>query len=244
MTRGIYVIFGLIAYLIFFATFLYLVGFVGNLPHVPLTLDRGPETTIPVALVTDMLLIAVFGVQHSVMARPAFKRSWTRIVPPPIERSVYVLITSLVLMLMFAFWRPMPGVVWQAEGALAWLLWGLFGRGWGIVLISTYLLSHWELFGLEQVWLNLRGKAAAAPVLRQPLFYKLVRHPLYTGFLLAFWAIPVMTAGHLVFVLGMSVYVFIAVGHEERDLTDLFGDEYRQYQREVGAVVPGVGRKR
>lgn len=239
MARGLFMLFGVIAYLIFFIVFLYLVGFVGNLPALPLTIDRGPASPAAIAIPIDFALIALFGVQHSVMARKGFKRAWTRVVPQPIERSMYVLGASLVLVVLFLFWRPLTQPVWTVENRLAAdLLWGICALGWGMVLLTTYLLSHFELFGLEQVYRNLTGKAAAVPELRRPLFYRAVRHPLYTGFLLAFWATPVMSLGHLLFAAGMTVYILIAIRYEERDLVCTFGRDYERYQREVGMLVP------
>jgi protein-S-isoprenylcysteine O-methyltransferase Ste14 len=244
MTRGFFLLFGLAAYLIFFATFLYLVAFVGNLPWVPLTVDRGgPVGGAGLAAIVDLALVALFGVQHSVMARPAFKRQWTRIVPEPIERSVYVLLASLALIVLFLFWRPIPTVIWSVENPAAVIaIYALFATGWGIVLLSTFLISHFELFGLKQVWGHARNAAASAPVFRKPFFYKLVRHPLYSGFILAFWAIPVMTAGHLLLAASMFVYILIAIRHEERDLVGMFGDHYVQYRDEVGMLAPKLRR--
>lgn len=239
MTRGLFVLFGVIAYLIFFATFLYLIGFVGDLPYLPLTIDRGPMGRDAASLGVDLALIALFGIQHSVMARQGFKRAWTRLVPQPVERSMYVLVTSLVLIALFLLWRPVTHPVWIVENRLAAdTLWGIFALGWGVVLLSTFLLSHFELFGLEQVYLHLAGKDAAAPQLRQPLFYRFIRHPLYTGFLLAFWATPAMSAGHLLFAAGMTVYILIAIRYEERDLVGAFGRDYEKYRREVGMLAP------
>lgn len=243
MARAALLLFSFIAYAIFFATFLYLIAFVGNVPPAALTVDRGPEATLPLALVIDIGLIALFGVQHSVMARKGFKRAWTRIVPKPAERSIYVLMASLVLLVMFALWRPIPGTVWQVEGIGALVLWGLFGLGWVIVLASTFLINHFELFGLQQAWFHSRGHEAAAPQFRQPLLYKLVRHPLYSGFLIAFWATPHMTFGHLLLAAGMTAYIVIALRYEERDLVDLFGEDYEVYKTQVGMLIPGVGRK-
>jgi methanethiol S-methyltransferase len=243
MTRLASLIFAVIAYGIFFATFLYLIAFVGDFPQVPRTVDRGPEAAVGLAVAIDCGLIALFGVQHSVMARQGFKRAWTRIVPKHAERSIYVLAASLVLMVLFAFWRPIPGAVWQAEGALALVLWALFALGWLVVLLSTFLINHFELFGLQQAWFHTRGREAAAPVLRQPLFYKLVRHPLYTGFLIAFWATPHMSYGHLLLAVGMTVYILIAITHEERDLVGMFGADYEDYRSRVGMVIPGIGRR-
>ena len=244
MTRGLFLLFGLLAYAIFLATFLYLIGFVGNLPGVPRTVDRGPESALMAAVVVDLALIALFGLQHSVMARQGFKRAWTRIVPAPVERSVYVLAASLVLILLFSLWRPIPTLIWSVENELgAGLLWALFAAGWLLVLASTFLISHFELFGVKQVWLNARGGSATGPQFRQPLFYKLVRHPLYAGFFLAFWATPVMTAGHLLLALGLSAYMLVAIRYEERDLVGLFGDDYEAYRRQVGMLTPRFRRR-
>ena len=239
MARWLYLLFGGVAYLIFFATFLYLIAFVGDLPGVPRTVDRGPASGWPQALAIDLALIALFGLQHSVMARQGFKRAWTRIVPGPIERSAYVLFASLALILLFALWRPVPRVLWSVENEVgAILLWGLFGLGWAIVLLSTFLISHFELFGIKQVYLHLRGVTADGPRFRQPFFYKMVRHPLYSGFFLAFWATPEMTIGHFVLAAGMSIYMLVAIRLEERDLVGLFGDQYEHYRRSVGMLTP------
>ena len=243
MSRATTLVFALFAYAVFFATFLYLVCFVGNFPFAPLTVDRGPEAPVAAAVVIDVLLIALFGIQHSVMARQGFKRAWTRIVPVPAERSVYVLIASLVLIVLFTFWRPIEGTVWDARGtALELPLWVAFFAGWGIVLLSTFLLNHFELFGLQQAWFHMRGRQAEPPQLRQPLFYKWVAHPLYSGFFLAFWATPVMSYGHLLLALGMSAYMLIAIGYEERDLVGHYGDEYVRYRKGVGKLIPRFRR--
>jgi methanethiol S-methyltransferase len=248
MARLIYLLYGAVAYLIFFATFLYLIGFVGDLPGVPRTVDwNGDAADLPLAaaLAIDVGLIALFGLQHSVMARQGFKAAWTRIVPKPIERSSYVLLASLMLILMFYLWQPIPRVIWNVDSpAGAAILMGLFALGWLIVLLSTFLISHFELFGLKQVWGNLRGAEPAEPVFRQPFFYKFVRHPLYTGFFLAFWATPEMTAGHLLFAAGMSIYMLIAIRYEERDLVGLFGRDYEEYRGRVGMLTPRLRRRR
>lgn len=244
--RAIFLLFGVVAYLVFFLTFLCLVGFVGGLPQLPLTVDAGGAVVAPAAAaVVDVGLIALFGLQHSVMARPGFKRAWARVVPPPVERSVYVLLASAALILLMLLWRPIPAVLWSVASPVgAGILWLLFGLGWLIVLLSTFLISHFELFGLTQVWNHMRGRDAAPPVFRQPLFYRVVRHPLYSGFFLAFWATPRMTVGHLVLALGLAAYMLIAIRYEERDLTALFGDDYRAYSARTGMLLPGLGRRR
>src|SRR5688572_13882903 len=242
MSRVASLLFSAVAYVVFFATFLYLIGFVGDLPFVPVTVDRGPEAPVAVAVLVNVALIALFGLQHSVMARQGFKKAWTRVVPVQAERSVYVLAASLMLIVLFIGWRPIGGTVWSATGAVAVLLWALFAAGWLIVLLSTFLINHFELFGLQQAWFHARGREAAAPQLRQPFFYKVVRHPLYSGFFLAFWATPHMTRGHLLLALGMSVYMLIAIRHEERDLVGLFGKDYEDYRERVGMLTPRFRR--
>lgn len=243
MARGSYLILGGVAYLVFFATFLYLIGFLANLPGLPSTVDIGPETPAVGAAIVDSALIALFGLQHSVMARRGFKSAWIAVVPAPIERSVYVIFSSLALILLYLAWRPLPAIIWSVSDPVAvGVLWALFALGWAMVLLSTFLLNHFELFGLSQVWRNLRGRAADPPQFREPFFYKLVRHPLYTGFIIAFWAAPVMTVGHLLFAGGMTAYVLIAIRHEERDLVGLFGRDYEDYRARVGMLTPRLRR--
>jgi protein-S-isoprenylcysteine O-methyltransferase Ste14 len=244
MARLLHLLFGIVAYAIFLLVFLYLIGFVGDLPALPTTVDRPSARMHPgMAAGIDLALILLFGLQHSVMARPGFKRGWTRVVPETIERSLYVLFASLVLIVLFLFWQPMPTTLWDVRGGAAgMLLWALFGLGWLIVLLSTFLINHFELFGLQQVWNGLRSRAASAPQLRKPFFYKLVRHPLYSGFFLAFWATPHMTVGHLLLAIGMSIYMLVAIRYEERDLVRLFGSEYETYRDEVGKLVPRFRR--
>lgn len=245
MSRVTSLIFAIVCYAIFFATFLYLICFVGDLSFAPLTVSRGgPQAAPAVAAVIDVALIALFGFQHSLMARPAFKRSWTKIVPPQAERSVYVLAASVALIIMFLFWRPIEGVVWDVQSPLfADIIWLLFWAGWGIVLLSTFLINHFELFGLQQAWFHFRGREAAKPELRQPLFYRWVAHPLYSGFFLAFWATPHMTMSHLLLAAGVSIFMLIAIRYEERDLTDLFGEDYRRYRAGVGMLTPRFRRR-
>jgi protein-S-isoprenylcysteine O-methyltransferase Ste14 len=243
MTRGLYLLYGVLSYFVFFATFLYLIAFVGDCPAIPYAVDRGPAASLPLAIGIDLALIALFGVQHSVMARAWFKAGWTKAVPAPVERSTYVLLASLCLILLFVFWRPIPMVVWSVSNPiLAYVLWGVFALGWGIVLLSTFLINHFELFGLRQVWSHAGGHEIPAPEFRTPFFYRWVRHPLYSGFVLAFWATPVMTAGHLLLAVGMTVYILIAIGHEERDLVGLFGARYEEYRGRAGKLIPRFGR--
>ena len=243
MSRTLCLLFAGIAYAIFFATFLYLICFVGNLPFAPVTVDRGPESPVAVAIIVDLALVALFGVQHSVMARQGFKHAWTRVVPKQLERSVYVLAASAALIVMFLFWKPIPTEVWNVGGNGAFILWLIFASGWLVVLLSTFLINHFELFGLQQAWHHMSGHEAQAPELRQPFFYRWVAHPLYAGFFLAFWSTPRMTVGHLLFALAMSVYILIAIQYEERDLRGLFGKDYEQYRSGVGMLIPRFGRR-
>ena len=238
-------LFAILCYAIFFATFLYLIVFVGDFLFATVTVDTGPQAPAAVAAIIDVALIALFGLQHSVMARPRFKAWWTKIVPPPIERSVFVLAASLALVILFLCWRPIDIVVWDVRNPILHdLIWVLFWAGWATVLVSTFLINHFELFGLQQAWIHVRGHQAAKPELRQPGFYRWVAHPLYSGFFLAFWAAPQMTAGHLLLAAGVSIYMLIAIRYEEHDLTDLFGDEYRRYRSGVGMLIPKFGTSR
>jgi protein-S-isoprenylcysteine O-methyltransferase Ste14 len=242
--KFIYFVYGVVCYVMFLGTFLYAVGFVGNFV-VPKSMDSGPETPLGIALTINMLLLGVFAVQHSVMARPAFKRWWTTIIPAPIERSTYVLFTNLALILLFWQWRPMGAVIWDvSDGPIAYLMWGLCALGWITVLISTCLIDHFELFGLRQVTFYLRGKTDSDLPFRTPLFYKHVRHPIYVGFIVAFWATPIMTVAHFVFALGVTGYAVIGALLEERDLMGHFGDRYREYKNAVPMLIPRLRRKR
>ncbi len=237
------VLYGGAVYMFFFVTFLYSVAFVGNLPA-PKTIDSGTEGPLIPALAMNTLLLGIFAIQHSVMARPAFKRWWTRFVPPAIERTTYVLLASLALAALLAHWRPILAPVWtitNPAGVLAMQV--IFWLGWFVVLLSTFLINHFELFGLRQVWARLIGRTIPEPKFRTPFLYKRVRHPLYLGFLMAFWATPVMTAGHLLFAVGTTGYILIGIWLEERDLIALFGDQYRRYREQVSMLIPVPGRK-
>ena len=246
MSRALSLIFAIICYAIFFATFLYLIAFVGNFAMVPKTVD-GPTSSMTTggAVIVDLALIALFGVQHSVMARPGFKRAWTRIVPSPIERSVYVLLASLALIVMFVFWQPIDSVIWIVDNPIGYdLLVGLFWVGFGTVLVSTFLINHFELFGLQQAWFHGRHRQERAPQLREPMLYRFVRHPMMLGFFIAFWATPEMSGGHLLLAAAMSIYILIALHYEERDLVGVFGADYERYRSRVGMLIPGIGRRK
>lgn len=232
------VAYGVLAYLVFFVTVLYAIGFVSGL-GVPKTIDTGAETTLGTALIVNILLMSLFAVQHSVMARRAFKEWWTQYVPKPVERSTFVLLASCALLLLFWQWRPMPTIVWQVPGSYAALaVLGLSFVGWLIVFASTFLINHFELFGLQQVSNHLVGRPMPRPTFRTPLFYKFVRHPIYLGFIVAFWAAPTMTVGHLLFATVTTAYILVGIMLEERDLVGQFGDEYRRYKERVSMLVP------
>jgi methanethiol S-methyltransferase len=234
-------IYGLASYLVFFLSNVYAVAFVGNY-LVPKSIDVGSQSGLARSILIDVVLLGVFAVQHSVMARPAFKRWWTTVVPASCERSTYVLISSLLLILMFWQWRPIVTTVWQVEGWPATLLTAICWIGWLTALTSTHLIDHFELFGLRQVFDALRGAAARVPAFKTPLLYRLVRHPIMLGFLLAFWATPHMTAGHLLFAVTTTLYILVGVRLEEQDLVAQFGASYEQYRRRVPMLMPRVFR--
>lgn len=238
--------YALVAYLVFFATFLWLVAFLADFSLAPTTVDNAVNgASLARAMVVDLALIALFGLQHSVMARPRFKARWTKFVPPSVERSTYVVAASIALALLLRFWHTVDGEIWDLRGtAMEPVLWLVFAAGWTVLFISTFLINHFELFGLTQAWFHGRERDAAPPKLREPLFYRYVRHPLYLGFTIAFWATPHMTMSHLFFAIGLQVYILIGIAHEERDLIAYFGPDYEDYRTRVGMLIPGIGRRK
>ena len=238
MRRIVAFLYGVTSYLLFFGTFLYAIGFVGNF-LVPTSLDAAPTVSVRHALLINLGLLGLFAVQHSLMARPAFKQWWTQFVPQPVERSTYVLFSSLALLLLFWQWQPIGGTVWQVESTMGQgILYALFAFGWMLVLVSTFLINHFDLFGLRQVYLYLRGREYTHLTFATPGPYTMVRHPLYVGWFFAFWATPTMTAAHLVFALMTTAYILIAIQLEERDLLTVHGEPYAEYRRNVPMLIP------
>ena len=232
------VAYGVVCYLIFLIAFLYAIGFVGDLV-VPKSIDTGQPGLALQSILIDAVLLGIFAIQHSVMARPAFKRATATLIPRPVERSTYVLLASLALLLLFWQWKPLPNVVWSVGPPIVRaIVWGLFGLGWALVLSSTFLINHFDLFGLRQVWTYRRTGETPPAEFVTPMFYKVVRHPIYLGFLMAFWSAPTMTVGRLFFATATTIYVLIAIQLEERDLVGVFGDRYVDYRRRVSMLLP------
>jgi protein-S-isoprenylcysteine O-methyltransferase Ste14 len=243
MKRFLVLLYGTVSYLLFFGTFLYAFGFVGNL-FVPKSIDGPPQVPFLQALLINASLLLLFALQHSIMARPAFKRWWTKFVPEPMERSTYVLLSSLCLLFLVWQWQPMGGFIWTIEDPLGKsIMTGLFVTGWLIVLVSTFMINHFDLFGLRQVWFYFLGKKYEPLRFRTPFFYKYVRHPLYLGWLIAFWATPVMSAAHLLFAILTTGYILTAIKFEEKDLITHFGNKYTEYKKKVPMILP-MGKKK
>jgi len=241
MKRFITLIYGISCYALFFATFLYAIGFVGNL-IVPKSIDSVPTVSLSTALFINTLLLTVFALQHSIMARQFFKRAWTKIVPEEAERSTYVLFSSLALILLFTLWEPMGGVIWDIDNTMARnALHITYGFGWALVLASTFAIDHFDLFGLRQTWRFARGVDYEPPVFKQPILYRIVRHPLYVGWIVVFWATPTMTIAHLFFAVVTTLYILIAIQLEEHDLKSAH-PEYEEYKRRVPMLIPALGR--
>lgn len=238
MKKTIFLLYGIVSYALFFGTYCYAVGFVTNL-LVPSGLDSVPSAPVGTAIAINVGLLLLFAIQHSVMARPVFKKWWTTIVPEPIERSTYVLLSSICMIALFIFWQPMGGVIWSFEaGSTYWLLQSISLVGFLIVLVSTFLINHFDLFGLRQVWLFFTVKPYTQLKFRTPFFYKYVRHPLYLGWMIAFWAAPVMTVAHLMFAIICTIYMLTAIKLEERDLMSAFGDQYAKYREQAPMLIP------
>jgi len=241
--RALLMLFAIACYGAFFASFVYLVGWVAGFEFMPTSVDKGLSADPTAAALINVGLIALFGIQHSVMARKGFKERWTRIIPVPIERSVYCLLTAVVLGAMFIWWHPLPGTLWSiSDEAARMAIWAVFWFGWVFLFVATLLLNHFELFGLQQAWDNLRGMAVRPHTMKTPFLYKWVRHPIQTGVFIAIWATPDMTVSHLLFAVLYTAYILIGLHYEEKDLVVEFGDEYVAYRRQVGKLLPGIGK--
>lgn len=242
MKKSVALVYGLLAYAFFFCTFLYAIAFIGNFAvtgTIAKTIDTGPAAAVPKAVIIDLILLSLFALQHSVMARQGFKRAWTRIVPRHLERSTFVVAASAVLALLLWQWRPIPAEVWDVRGTmLGTVLAGTYWLGWGLLLLSTFLIDHFELFGLRQVWAYARGDEFHAPDFKTPALYRLVRHPIYLGFVIAFWSAPAMSVGHLLFSAAATGYILLGICFEERDLIAAYGQRYREYRARVPMLIP------
>ncbi|CAN5389748.1 isoprenylcysteine carboxylmethyltransferase family protein [soil metagenome] len=240
MGRILALVYGVISYLVFFLTFLYAIAFVGNCPLVPRTIDTNPHAaTLTRAIIANVILLSIFAIQHSVMARPSFKRIFTKVIPAAIERSTFVLLSSLALLLMFCQWRSITSVVWNVQTpALQFVLWGVFAFGWLMVLLSTFLINHFDLFGLRQVYLYMKSEEYSPVGFKEIFLYKFVRHPIMLGFIIAFWATPLMTYGHLLFAVVTTIYILVAIQLEERNIAEVHGADYDAYRSRVSMIVP------
>jgi methanethiol S-methyltransferase len=243
LSRIATLLYGVLTYALFLGVFLYAIGFVGGFVT-PTRLDGVPTMPMGKALAIDLGLLTAFALQHSGMARPAFKRWWTRFVPEPAERATYVLFSNVAMLLLFVTWQPIGGLVWDTEGPVRLAVTGLYLLGWAVLFYATCLIDHFDLFGVKQVWRAFRGSAYEAPKFYTPGMYRLVRHPLYVGWLMIFWAAPTMTVAHLVFALMTTAYILVAIQLEERDLLDAFGRDYAEYRRRTPMLIPRIGRKR
>jgi len=244
MKKLLALVYGVLAYAFFFCTFLYAIAFIGNVA-VPKTIDTGAATALPRAVVVDAVLLSLFALQHSIMARQGFKRAWTRLVSPHLERTTFVLAASGALALLLWQWRPIPAPVWDVRGtALGTALAGAFWLGWGLLLLATFLIDHFELFGLRQVWAYARGREFHGPEFKTPGLYRLVRHPIYLGFVIAFWSTPLMSMGHLMFSVMTTGYILVGICFEERDLIAAYGQRYREYRARVPMLIPLLKTRR
>lgn len=242
MGRVLSLLYGVFCYVFFLVVFLYAIGFMGNI-MVPKSIDSIPSDPLGQALLVDLGLLLIFAVQHSLMARPSFKARWTKIVPKQVERSTYVLFSNVLMILLFIYWQPLGGTVWEIENSLGrGIMWAIFGFGWGLLLLSTFMINHFDLFGLRQVWLHFRNQPYSYLKFNVRGPYHFVRHPLYVGWICAFWGAPVMTSAHLVFALATTAYILIAIQLEERNLVEFHGEDYREYRRQVPMLIPN-GKK-